>query len=425
MSSFQQTRSQTVELLDRFKPLFARIRQNAVPRELDRVLLFEPIGWLREARFGALRLPVEAGGAGVSLVQLFELLIELGAADSNLPQSLRLHFHRVEHLLNARGGDKRNFWLAQVANGDLFGNATTEPPDTPIGELRTKVTPQPDGTFRLNGRKAYGTGSLYAQWIPVEAVDHAGNRITAIVPAARDGVRLVDDWGGFGQRLTATGSSIFEDVVVHADEILRRDGPVSRAGSNFPQLVHLATLAGIATAAARDVIEKVASRRRVYSTGSGDLARRGPIIQTEVGKIVATASAARAIVLDAAAALEYAWYRWRDDGEHAPVTEKAYISADITISSAQVTLVPLVLGATSQLFDALGASATDKSGALDRHWRNARAVSSHNPYLYKARRIGDFHVNGTLPPIFVPGNDVGLSVAADDAGQAALQKTGT
>jgi alkylation response protein AidB-like acyl-CoA dehydrogenase len=411
--SLTNRRPNDAELLEKFKPTFERIRRNAVSRELDRILLFEEVGWLRQQRFGALRVPAALGGYGASLVQLFGLLIELGATDSNLPQSLRLHFHRVEHLIVDSEREKQKIWLERVASGDLFGNATTEPSDTPIREVRTRVVPHADGNYRLNGRKMYGTGSLYAQWIPVVAVDKNGKRVTVIVPANRKGVSLVDDWGGFGQRLTATGTSIFEDVVVYADEISGQDKPITRIGSNFPQLVHLATLAGIAAAAARDVTERVVARRRIYSNGSGDLARDDPIIQTEVGKIAAAASSARSIVLGAAASLEEAWNRWNEDGEHAPTTDEAYIKSDIAIASAQVVLVPLVLGATSQLFDALSASAIDARAALDRHWRNARAVSSHNPYLYKARQVGEFYLNGKPPPIFVAGNDVGVSPAAD------------
>jgi alkylation response protein AidB-like acyl-CoA dehydrogenase len=413
--SLTDRRLDDAELFEKFKPTFDRIRRNAVARELDRTLLFEEVGWLREQRIGALRVPTVLGGYGASIVQLFGLLIELGAADSNLPQSLRLHFHRVEHLIVDSEREKQNIWLKRVASGDLFGNATTEPSDTPISEVRTRVVPHADGNYRLNGRKMYGTGSLYAQWIPVVAVDHIGKRVTVIVPADRKGVTLVDDWGGFGQRLTATGTSIFEDVIVYADEISGRDRPITRIGSSFPQLVHLATPAGIAAAAARDVTERVVARRRIYSTGSSDLARNDPIIQTEVGKIAAAASAARSIVLGAAASLEEAWNRRNEDGERASTTDEAYVKSDIAIASAQVVLVPLVLGATSQLFDALSASAIDAKAALDRHWRNARAVSSHNPYLYKAHQVGEFCLNGKPPPIFIAGNDVGLSPAAADA----------
>lgn len=410
--SIGDQRPTDAQLRDRFRPVFERIRQGTVVRELDRTLLFQEVGWLREQKFGALRLPHELGGYGASLVQLFDLLIDLGAAESNLPQSLRLHFHRVEHLLNGRPGAQRTIWLDRVAQGDLFGNATTEAPGARIGEVNTKVVLQADGSFRLSGRKAYGTGSLYAQLIPVEAVDEHGDRLTAIVPADRDGVTLVDDWGGFGQRLTATGSSIFDNVIVQPDEILRAPKRLTRVGSNFPQLVHLATLAGIAAGAARDAREHVVARRRIYSTGSGDLARNDPLIQAEVGKIAAAASAARSIVLGAAGLLEDASARWAEDGAGAPATEQAYVEADIAISSAQVVLVPLVLNATTQLFDALGASAIDAKTALDRHWRNARAVSSHNPWVYKARRVGEFYLNDTLPPIFIPGHDVGVSPVA-------------
>lgn len=399
------------QLRDKFRPIFEKIRQGTVSRELTRTLLFEQVEWLREQKFGALRLPVEQGGYGASLVQLFGLLIDLGAAESNLPQALRLHFHRVDHLLNAKPGAQRTVWLDRVAKGDLFGNATTEPADAQLGELRTRLTAHADGAFRLSGKKAYGTGSLYAQLIPVEAIDEHGDRVTVIVPAERAGVTLVDDWGGFGQRLTATGTSIFQNVVVQPDEILRAPKQLSRVGSNFPQLVHLATLAGIAAGAARDARDKVAARQRIYSTGSGDLARNDPLIQAEVGKIASTASAARSIVLGAAKSLDDAFARWTEEGPGAPATEQAYVDADIIISSAQVVLVPLVLTATTQLFDALGASAIDAKSALDRHWRNARAVSSHNPWVYKARRVGEYYLNDTLPPIFVPGRDVGVSPA--------------
>ena len=34
---------------------------------------------------------------------------------------------------------------------------------------------------------------------------------------------------------------------------------------------------------------------------------------------------------------------------------------------------------------------------LDRHWRNARTAASHNPWIYKARIVGDWAVNGTEP----------------------------
>jgi alkylation response protein AidB-like acyl-CoA dehydrogenase len=82
----------------------------------------------------------------------------------------------------------------------------------------------------------------------------------------------------------------------------------------------------------------------------------------------------------------------------ADLREAANIAAEIEIAQAQTTISSLVLEATSALFDALGASATSVSKSLDRYWRNARTVISHNPRIYKDRIVGDFVVNGTPPP---------------------------
>jgi alkylation response protein AidB-like acyl-CoA dehydrogenase len=50
------------------------------------------------------------------------------------------------------------------------------------------------------------------------------------------------------------------------------------------------------------------------------------------------------------------------------------------------------------LFDIGGSSAVKQSANLDRHWRNARTLASHNPTPYKARAVGDYLLNGTLLP---------------------------
>lgn len=82
----------SARLSARFRPVFDRIAVDSARRDHERELAHDAIGWLREAGFGALRVPVVHGGLGASVEQLFDLLIELGEADSNLPQALRSHF---------------------------------------------------------------------------------------------------------------------------------------------------------------------------------------------------------------------------------------------------------------------------------------------------------------------------------------------
>jgi len=383
------------QLANRFRPIFERIAEGAIKRERTRTLPHEPIEWLKKAGFGAVRVPVESGGAGASLPQLVQLLIELAAADSNVPQALRGHFAFVEDRLNAQPGPQRDIWFKRFVAGETFGNAWTEVGDVKIGDVITQVSPK-DGRWALNGHKYYSTGSIFADWIDVYArrADN-GADVIAAVHTAQPGVTLHDDWDGFGQRTTGSGTSIFTDAVVEAADVFDFSTRF-KYQTAFYQLVHLATLAGIARAAERDVAQQVAGRKRIFSTGNAPIARQDPQIQQIVGQISAQAYAAAAVAVRAAEPAQRAYLaRFGDD----PEAEKAAnIDAEIESAQGQLVIADLALRATADLFNALGASSASERLALDRHWRNARTVATHNPLVYKARIVGDWSINGTEPP---------------------------
>ena len=113
-------------LADKFRPIFQRIADTVLERERTRTLPHEPITWLKQAGFGAVRVPVEHGGGGASIPQLFQLLIELSEADSNVTQALRGHFAFVEDRLNAPASPQRDVWLKRFVAGELVGNAWSE-----------------------------------------------------------------------------------------------------------------------------------------------------------------------------------------------------------------------------------------------------------------------------------------------------------
>jgi alkylation response protein AidB-like acyl-CoA dehydrogenase len=394
-------------LLARFAAVFDRLRASAAERERHRVHPFAEVEELRRLGFGALRLPREMGGSGASLRQLFRLLTEL---DSNLPQALRHHFFRVEMLLLQRETQQAQRWLDRVSAGDLFGNATTEPHGAKLGEIRTRTQPEGDG-YRLNGKKIYCTGNLYAQWVPIAAVDQDGAPIQVIVPAKDPGVAIMDDWNGFGQRLTGTDTTAFTNVAVPAEDVTRISGRDGHQGAGFHQLVLVATLAGIGRAARDDLVAEVRRRNRIYYTGTGEVPRRDPIIQEAVGMIDATIQSCVALAEHATRLLQDAWELWAGGGESDAV-DQAFIAAEIAIGAAQVMLSQQVVEVAGRIFDCLGASSTLISLGLDRHWRNARTVASHNSILFKARVIGDHVLNGTAPRIFRAGHDVGEKAEA-------------
>ncbi|MER7006142.1 acyl-CoA dehydrogenase family protein [Dactylosporangium sp. NPDC000555] len=378
---------------ERFAEVFARIAAGAVERETDRTLPREPVRWLREAGFGRLRVPREYGGLGATIPEFAELLIELGRADSNLPQLLRGHAGFVEQRLVHPDAEVRERWLRRIAAGVIVGNAQSERASTSWWEPETRLTP--DGpNWRLDGRKFYSTGSLLADWIQTTAALGDGRTANVLVPATAAGVTRLDDWDGFGQRLTASGTTLFESVPIAAEDV--EIVPADRPGSSLPaffQLVHLATLAGIGRAAVADTVAFVTGRTRNLFNPAHPAPATDPLVQEVVGRIGGASFAADAAARAAAEALE-AVHQAQLAGQ---VTQDAFDRADIAVYGAQGAVVRLVLGLVTELFEVGGASAIAERLRLDRHWRNARTVASHNPVIYRDRIVGQYLLDGTSP----------------------------
>ncbi|RMX07706.1 acyl-CoA dehydrogenase [Corticibacter populi] len=388
------------ELQARFRPVFARIAEGAAAREHTRTLAYEPIAWLREAGFTRLRVPPHFGGLGASVEQLFALLVELAEADSNVAQILRPHLGFVDRLLIDRDAATQARWLPLAGQGAIFGNATTETGGGTVGELQTTLVPDPErpSGWLLDGRKFYSTGTLYADWVTVVArtvvPGRADETVHALVETTAPGVERLDDWHGFGQRLTASGTTVLRQVRVVEDALIRfpRQQPTPLVA--YFQLVHLATLAGIARALQRDAVAYVRARKRVFSHGSATLPKDDPLVQQIVGELASTAYLAGLVVRDVAAELGRI-ARVRVAGED---VSKAELDAlELRTAQAQVAVAEPVQRAAARLFDVGGSSALAEDLRLDRHWRNARTLASHNPVVYKARSVGDILLNDAEP----------------------------
>lgn len=384
----------------RFAPLFERIAADAARREREHELPTALVRELAGAGFGALRLPVSAGGSGLSFAELGELLVDLAAADSNLPQIFRGHLAFVEDRLAAPPSASRDAWLARFAAGEVVGNAWSETGPVALGESGTRVRRTSDGV-RVTGRKFYTTGSLYADWIDATATDEEGNAVTVLVRVDQPGVTVSDDWDGFGQQLTGTGTAVFDDAVVEAEHVHRFEDRF-RYQTALYQWTLVSVLAGIAQAVEREAGAALRARTRVYSHGLAPLAKDDGQLQAVIGELSATAFTARALVRSVSEALDAAasTAAERDSAEDV----EANVRAEIASAQAQIALSQAVPVAATRLFDTLGASAVSRAAGLDRHWRNARTVASHNPWVYKARIVGDWSVNGTAPtPIWHVG----------------------
>ncbi len=379
--------------------LLSRIAEGSERRERDLILPHEAIGWVKEAGLGRLRLSVSEGGGGATVRQFFETLIALAEADSNVAHILRAHYWFVEQQLQSADPAARARGIALLNANAVVGNAFSEQSRKPTGlQFDTAFTVDGDG-YRLNGTKFYSTGSIFSDYTQIWAAAPGDRIAAAVIPVGREGVTIESDWDGFGQRLTGTGTTRLDNVRVEPDEYVDLGDPSgpqppSYQGA-FLQLYLQAVTAGVLRSVRNDAVALAKRRVRNFSHASDPRSphRDAQVLQV-VGEIAADAFAAEAIVLRAAEVIQVAADSVRDGLPDVAAAEAAQLEA----AEAKVAVDRFSYAAAAKLFDVGSASATQSVHNLDRHWRNVRTISTHNPTFLKASAIGDHIVNGAAFP---------------------------
>lgn len=376
------------ELQQRAVQVIADIGAGAAERERTRQLPYQQVRQVADAGLLTFRVPKSYGGPGATVVDTFRFIIDLASVDANIAQSLRPTFNFVERLLAAESEAERQEWFPKVVAGHIFGNAGWETGGR-NAEVRARLV-QDGEHFRANGTKSYSTGALFADWVGTVALDEAGEPVSFTVPRGREGLELVDDWDGIGQRLTASGTTHLRNMLVYRNEVRRRKGQRRRSGgASIAQLYLAAVLAGIAEDALRDAVAFARDHARPIVHSHADRSVDDLYVQQAVGEISARAFAARAVVLSAAASVD----RALDSGG-----AEALTSAAVDVAQAQLFAAEAALRSGELAFEVGGASATLREHNLDRHWRNARTVANHNPRAHKARVVGAYRLTGAEPP---------------------------
>lgn len=391
----QPPSSRYEELAAYFRPTFEKIKQSTLHREQQHILPYEQIQWLKEVGFTRLRLPKEYQGFDATIPELFALLIELAEADSNLPQILRVHFGFSEDLLLLPESHFKQKWLTRLSQGETVGSGWSEGGKEAQGQFQTHIYKNEDGHLKLTGQKYYTTGSLYADWIDVGITDLNGESASILVHRHAEGVEVLDDWNGFGQQLTASGTAIFTAASVEAEDVLPDDVRFKYSAAYY-QLVQLAIIVGLGRALTSQLSHAVQKRTRNYTHANAVHIRDDAQVLQVVGKVKSATYTSGIIVEKSAEALQRAFLSGLDQNLQAEAEQNAIV--ELETAQAQTVITDLLLNASTIAFDALGASATDKDIGLDRYWRNIRTLASHNPRIYKDRIVGDFSVNQTLPP---------------------------
>jgi alkylation response protein AidB-like acyl-CoA dehydrogenase len=378
--------------LDTLAHTTSQIAATASERDRQRRYPTAEYDALRDIGFWRLSVPVSYGGLGLGHHALMEALTEVAAADGSLGQLPQNHFSTVERVRLQGSREQRAEILSRVSAGAVLGNASAEPRERPPGEAATLL--RRDGErYRLTGRKVYSTGALLADLIAVQARDEAGEQVFALVEGQAPGVQITDDWSGFGQRTTGSGTTTLDDVPVEPLYVLRSEPdprPRYRVSAHS-QLLHCAIDAGIAQGALRVAIEL--ARDAHGGRGSGAVHFADDVLGvSRLGELWVAVESARALVRQSSRQLDTL-------DEDSPLVD--VVDVFYGVMAAKSVSTDAALTVTAALIDIGGASSTRSALGLDRYWRDARTHTVHDalrwkPYSIGRRLIGGQHIDGDV-----------------------------
>lgn len=371
--------------------LAGRLAHGAAQRDSERRLPREEIEWFSQSGLWAITVPKAYGGAGVSFVTLTEVVKIISAADPSLGQLPQNHFGLVDVIALTGTEEQKQYFFAQVLGGKRFGNGFSEKGTRNVLDLKTSVT-RDGGDYVVHGTKFYSTGALFADFVPVLGLDSERKGWLAYIPKGTPGLTVIDDWSGFGQRTTASGTVVLESVRVPASHVL----PAHRV-SDFPtlngpvsQIIQAAIDAGIAKAALDDTLTFVRSRSRPWIDSGVERASDDPLTVREIGNLHIRLHAAEALLERAARVID-------EIAAKAETTEDDVARASVAVGEAKVLTTEAALLAGEKLFELGGTQSTLGEHNLDRHWRNARVHTLHDPVRWKYHLVGNYYLNGTKP----------------------------
>ncbi|MCE0893102.1 SfnB family sulfur acquisition oxidoreductase [Pseudomonas alloputida] len=378
------------EALQAARELAEVAREQASRRDQQRKLPWAEIELFTRSGLGSITVPKAYGGPDVSFATVAEVFRLISAAAPALGQIPQNQFGMLQLLRLTASEAQQALIFRSVLDGWRIGNAGPERGTRDTLTLKARITRAGD-SFRISGEKFYSTGALFAHWVAVKALDDEGRQRLAFVRRGSPGLRIVDDWSGFGQRTTASGTVLLDQVPVDAELVIdnwrQRDIPNIQGAAS--QLIQAAIDAGIAEAAIDDAITFVREKSRPWIEANVDRASDDPYVIADIGRLKLELHAAEALLRKAARVL--------DEVNAAPIDAASAARASIAVAEAKVLTTEIALQASEKLFELAGSRDTLAEFNLDRHWRNARVHTLHDPVRWKYHAVGAYHLNGTLP----------------------------
>ncbi len=359
-------------------------------RDQQRLLPFAEIDLFSQKGLGGIRIPKQFGGAFVSnktLAHVFRIMNKADSSVGQIPQN-QIALLNMIHIMGTE--QQKKFIYQEILQGKRLANGGPERHTKDTKTLATTLTIE-NGRYFVDGEKFYSTGSSFAHWLAIKAIHPEGHVVLTLVNAQAEGVNVIDNWNGFGQRTTSSGTVRLEHVEV--DPLLIFDKRLLSSQPNYrgaySQLLQVAIDVGIAEAAFADTLTAVHKARPVVDAQVEKASFEHYTLQ-EVGK--------SSVLLDAAILLLDEAAEYLDELDRLEsVTDEQAAKASILVAEAKIYANDAALHISEKLLELGGSRSSLSQHNLDQHWRNARVHTLHDPVRWKLHALGDYYLNHKLP----------------------------
>ncbi len=373
------------------KRLAASFEKDAAIRDRDRIWPVAELDAFSQSGLWSINVPRAFGGPEVSYATLSKVVEIISAADSSIGQIAQNHLGVVAAIRTVSDAAQQKLLFGEVLRGVRFGNAFSEFGSKRAADFETRFTDAGDHVI-VRGRKFYATGALLAHLVPIVALDDEGRAWYAIAERDAPGLTVIDDWSSFGQRTTLSGTVLINDVKVPKTHLVPGykgyDHPTAD-GAIF-QIIQVAVDTGIAQAALDETVRFVRTKSRAWVDSGLDHAWEDPYTIQAVGDLTIRLHAAQALLEKAGFAI---------DAAVADPNAETVAYAQIVTAEAKVLSTEIAIAAANKLFELAGTRSTLAEHNLDRHWRNARTHTLHDPVRWKYAIIGNYALNAVNPPL--------------------------
>ena len=344
---------------------------------------------IRQSGLLGLSIPQAFGGQGADWKTIFKTIQTIAQVDSSLA-----HVYGFHHLLIATvqlfaQKEQYSTWFEQTTEQNLFWGNTLNPLDK-----RTTVQQISADEYIFHGDKSFCSGSIDSDILLCSGFNAQNKLLIGVIPTERDGVSFLGDWNNMGQRQTDSGTSHFEQVKIHENELLLNPGPLSTPYSSLrpliAQLIFVHLFLGVAEGAF-EVARETVQQQKAWSKSLVENAVNDPFTQKHFAEFYVQLEGVRLLANKAVETLQKAW----DIGESLDAEQRGEVS--IAIATAKIAATNTSLYITQNIFQVMGARATTAKLNLDRFWRNVRTQTLHDPIDYKYQEVGEWVLTGKVP----------------------------